>query len=236
LYVVLNTLSGRRARWHRRWFEAREMAERLRIALPLWALGLRPESFAGEEATWTGWYVRAMVRMQGMRGGDLAGAQFQAARDMLLKVLRGQCEYNVDNAHRMHKLERRLESFGSAIFGVTIFIALVHLFLHTLLLKVVEAVFGGNAYLDSITLWLSVALPALATASYGMRMIGDLEGIARRSDRTHKKLDQIIKAIEQDSDDITLLRARARVAADAMLGDVSSWRLSTESRGLAIPG
>jgi hypothetical protein len=97
-------------------------------------------------------------------------------------------------------------------------------------------IFGAHTYPDRLMVWLSVALPALATASYGVRMIGDLEGIARRSERTHTKLDQIIKAIEQDSDDISLLRARARAAADAMLGDVSSWRLSAESRRLAIPG
>ena len=57
--------------WHGRWVEAREVAERLRTALPLWALGLRPAFFPGEEPTWTGWYARAAVRMQGLRAGNL---------------------------------------------------------------------------------------------------------------------------------------------------------------------
>src|SRR5207253_10189896 len=95
--MIVNTWLGGRWRWHRRWFEAREMAERLRIALPLWVLGLRPKSFPGEEATWTGWYVRAMVRVQGMRSGDLAGVQFEPARGVLLDVLRPQSDYNIGN-------------------------------------------------------------------------------------------------------------------------------------------
>ena len=58
---------GRRWRWHHRWVEAREVAEQFGVALPLWTLGLRPASFPGEEPTWTGWYIRALVRMQGLR-------------------------------------------------------------------------------------------------------------------------------------------------------------------------
>ena len=48
---------------------------------------------------------------------------------------------------------------------------------------------------------------------------------------------ELIKAVKKDDPaDFGLLRARARSGADIMLGDVSSWRLSAESRGLAIPG
>ena len=61
--VLINTASGRRRRWHQRWLEARELAERLRVALPLWTLGERPTTlFFGQEPTWTGWYARAVVR------------------------------------------------------------------------------------------------------------------------------------------------------------------------------
>ena len=65
--ILFNTMRGWRVGWHRRWFEAREVAERLRTALPLWALGIRPATFFGQEPTWTGWYARAIVRSQGMR-------------------------------------------------------------------------------------------------------------------------------------------------------------------------
>ena len=32
-------------------------------------------------------------------------------------------------------------------------------------------------------IWLSAVLPAFATATYGIRLIGDFEGSARRSER-----------------------------------------------------
>jgi len=83
---------------------------------------------------------------------------------------------------------------------------------------------------------IAAGLPALATATYGIRVIGDFEGVARRSERTHMALETVIKAIGKDTLDLALLRARARSAADIMLGDVSSWRLAAESRTLAIPG
>ena len=73
--VVLNTIYGWMRQWHGRWVEAREVAERLRTALPLWALGLRPAFFPGEEPAWTGWYARAVVRMQGLRAGNLNRGQ-----------------------------------------------------------------------------------------------------------------------------------------------------------------
>ena len=78
----------------------------------------------------------------------------------------------------------------------------------------------------------------LATATYGIRVIGDFEGIARRSERAHKSLQDQIKALSQNEvpPDLDILRRRARAACEAMLGDVSSWRLAAESRGLAIPG
>lgn len=43
--VLANTLAGLYGHCHLRWIEPREVAERLRVALPLWALGARPASF-----------------------------------------------------------------------------------------------------------------------------------------------------------------------------------------------
>jgi hypothetical protein len=227
--VLANTELGRLRGWHRRWFEAREVAERLRVALPLWVLGVRPATFAGEEPTWTGWYARAIVRQQGMRVGALDEPGLRAARATLAAVLLDQCGYNLRAAGRMAKLERRLEKLGSLLFLLTL--AAAGLFLAALYMKV--PVGPWTTYLVTA---IAAGLPALATATYGIRVIGDFEGVARRSERTHLALDRIAKAVDQDALDLALLRARARAAADVMLGDVSSWRLAAESRTLAIPG
>jgi hypothetical protein len=232
-FVVTNTVYGHLAEWHRRWYETRELAERLRVALPLWAVGLRPGSFPGEETTWTGWYARAFVRMQGMRAGTIASEHLRTARSVLLNVLREQCHYNELNAHRARRANLVLEIVGLAMLLAIIAFGIDHIVLHS---KVLQSAMGGKGPVHETAIWLSVALPALASATYGIRVIGDFEGIHRRAERTKTILDQLIAAIEEDPDDLALLRARAGAAADAMLGDVSSWRLSAESRGLAIPG
>jgi hypothetical protein len=235
-FVVGTVIIGRVRRWHARWVEAREVAERLCTALPLWTLGLRAAFFPGEEPTWTGWYARAVVRMQGLRAGNLTARSLSGERTVLLDVLTGQCAYNLANAGRMRRLERGLEVVGLCLLATTVGVALDHLFggpvIHCTLGRLLPSWMSA----DALPIWLSAALPALATATYGIRVIGDFEGAAHRAERTHQALDQLIKAIKQDPTDFTLLRARARLAGDAMLGDVASWRLSAESRGLAIPG
>jgi hypothetical protein len=229
LAVLVNTASGRWRGWHRRWFEAREVAERLRVALPLWNLGVRPATFAGEEPTWTGWYARAIVRAQGMRAGVLDVRALEASRATLSAVLLAQCDYHKSSADRMGSMERRLEWVGVILFVLTLVTA--GLFLAALLAGVL--VTPWVAYLVTA---LAAGLPALATATYGIRVIGDFEGVARRSERTHLALERVLKALADDTLDFALLCARARSAADIMLGDVSSWRLAAESRTLAIPG
>jgi hypothetical protein len=83
---------------------------------------------------------------------------------------------------------------------------------------------------------LTAGLPALATATYGIRVIGDFAGISRRSERTHHGLSRQAKALKDAAPNLRVARVRVRAAADVMLGDVAGWRLSAESRGLAIPG
>lgn len=229
IVVVLgNTIVGRWRAWHQRWFEPREVAERLRIALALWTLGARPKSFLGQEPAWTGWYARAIVREQRLRSSVLDSDGLAAARVVLLAVLADQCNYHHATAARMGKLERRLEGFGLILFGATVLTAIIFL-------VVAHFVDVPNTAAFLVTV-LAAGLPALATASYGIRVIGDFEGIARRSERTHDVLKELIEAVGHDPLNLDLLRARARSAAEAMLGDVSSWRIAAESRRLNIPG
>ncbi len=240
--VVFNTGLGLRRQWHRRWFEGRELAERLRVALLLWVVGLRPAAAAGAEPTWTGWYARAVVRAQGLRHGRLAGAGLDAARAAATGLLNDQCAYHAATAKRMHGLEHRLERAGLFCFVLTIAVALAYL-----AVKLPEmAASGGEAHgghgggpaedFGIVVAALTAGLPALATATYGIRVIGDFAGISRRSERTRRGLAAIVKRIDGEEPNLHSLRARVRAAAEVMLGDVAGWRLSAESRGLAIPG
>ncbi len=237
--VVLNTGLGLRRQWHRRWFEGRELAERLRVALLLWIVGLRPVAPAGAEPTWTGWYARAVVRAEGLRHGGLTGEGLGKARAAVTGLLADQCSYHEATAERMHRLEHRLERAGLTCFVLTIAVALAYLAVKLPDLTGGEGHGHGESLADSfgiVVAALTAGLPALATATYGIRVIGDFTGISRRSARTRRELAALVAQIDGDALDLHSLRARVRSAADVMLGDVAGWRLSAESRGLAIPG
>ncbi len=241
--VVLNTGLGLGRQWHRRWFEGRELAERLRVALLLWIVGLRPAAAAGAEPTWTGWYARAVVRAQGLRHARLAGDGLGAAQAAVTGLLNDQCGYHAASAQRMHRLEHRLERAGLVCFVLTIAVALAYLAVKLPDLAASGAGEGpgghGESLAESFGVFvaaLTAGLPALATATYGIRVIGDFAGISRRSERTRRGLAALVARIEGGEPNLHHLRARVRAAADVMLGDVAGWRLSAESRGLAIPG
>jgi hypothetical protein len=230
LSVVGVTMAGNKYSWHHRWIEAREVAERLRMAFPLWALGLRPTSFPVEEPAWTGWYARAIVREQGMRPAILDAAGLQQSRATLRSLLADQCSYNRSTEKRMEKMERRLELIGAALFSLTLLALIVFC-----LIVLVDHPPGAR--ISFAVTGIAAGFPALGTATFGIRVIGDFDGIARRSRRTYEVLQRIIDAVDaEDPPSLTALRARARAASDIMLGDVSSWRLAAESRTLAIPG
>ena len=125
--ILINTMRGWWAGWHRRWFEAREVAERLRAALPLWALGIRPATFFGQEPTWTGWYARAIVRSQGMHNARQNPNWLADAHSTLQKVLDDQRTYHIKSAAQMGKLEHRIELFGLVLFIATFVIGLAFL-------------------------------------------------------------------------------------------------------------
>jgi hypothetical protein len=226
--VLVNTMIGRSWAWHRRWFEAREIAERLRIAVPLWMLGSRPSSFSGQEPAWTGWYVRAVCREQGPRSASLDQKNLSAARATLLGVLDNQCTYHGANSALMEKLESRLETFGLVLFGAAALTAAIFL---------ASVPFADVTDMEAIVITvLASGLPALATASYGIRVIGDFDGSVRRSERTQEALKRVMDAVAEDPLTLQRMRTRARAGAEAMLGDVSGWRIAAESRGLNIPG
>ena len=230
LLVVGVTAAGFLRGWHHRWLETREVAERLRIAFPLWALGLRPTAFPVEEPAWTGWYTRSIVREQGMRPATLDTAGLRQSQATLRGVLSDQCSYHHNTAGRMEKMEKRLESAGLLLFILTLFALIAFFF------TVVAHVWLPMRMSLAVT-GIAAGFPALATATFGIRVIGDFDGIARRSKRTSLVLQGIIDAIDaEDPPSLAALRGRARAGSDVMLGDVSSWRLAAESRTLAIPG
>ena len=69
---------------------------------------------------------------------------------------------------------------------------------------------------------------------YGIRLLGDFEDTAHRSDRARKKLLRLKQLLETEPAGLAELRTRARQASTTMLADVESWRVTVESRNLSV--
>ena len=226
--LIFNTLRGQHKHWHPLWFEAREVAERLRAASPLYAIGARAILPRGEIPAWTGWYARALLRQAGLRGAVLDAAGIADAARSLRAFLHGQQDYHMLTASRFDALHRRLAMAGKYLFAAALIVPA--------LFFAVE-IFHLAPVTPQMRRWVMIAsagLPAIAAALYGIRVTGDFEGAARRSARMSEQLTLLLDRLRDDS--LDALRETSHRAAEVMLGDVSNWRLVVESRKLDVPG
>jgi hypothetical protein len=230
LLLVVNAFVGHARGWHHRWIESREVAERLRIASVMRAMGTRALGPFGAAPTWPAWYARAIAREAGLRSGRLDRHGLNTARDSLQLLLRDQAAYHDATARRYRRLHRRLTQTGQVIFIAALILA--------------ATMFAGKAFglftvITQTSRWMivvSAALPAFASTIYGIRVIGDFEGVAKRSIRMTVQLQALADTIESGSAEFEWLRDRVHKASDVMLGDVANWRLVVESRELEMPG
>ncbi|THD49023.1 MAG: hypothetical protein E7774_02305 [Bradyrhizobium sp.] len=213
-----------RRRWHSQWFEARELAERLRVVAPTWLLGARPAHLKPTQAAWPGWYARAITRELPLFSGELADLLGEI-RDILAALVDEQLAYHLHNAERLERRDRVYEGIGLGLLLASLANNVAYLVAH-----VVDP--NGLESFESWGLAAAIFLPAAATASYGVRLFGDYEDLARRSRRTAEQL-RALKARMSESLDLRSLRGAAEAATRAMLSDLDAWRVAVESRRLS---
>jgi hypothetical protein len=225
LGVASSTFWAVHKKWHRRWFEAREVAERLRVAETFWMLGVWPHNLTPAQPSWSGWYARAILRAQPLFSGDLAEL-LTSARQTLAALVEDQRRYHAVNAGRLARLDLGLELAGVIFLGASIFNGLLFLY----------AKWRASQNLEIWSTWTlaaAIVLPAIAAAIYGVRLFGDFEDIVRRSRRTGRALQALQPLLDKDTRDLLTLRARAGQAATSMLSDLEAWRVAVESRYLS---
>lgn len=226
LSLLANTVLGRRRKWQDLWLEAREVAELLRVASIQRNLAIGRFSGIGDGG-WTGSYVTAFTRATPPSSIDLSNPA-TAGLEAIEEVQR-QADWNASTARRMHKVAHQIERFGEILFGVVLLSAVVWLGLHATLPEL------ANALKYPLTA-ISAGLPAIATASYGIRVIVDFEGIAERSRRIAEGLTILLDRLHAGARSAAELQGFGRAASATMIADVASWRLLAEGRRLAIPG
>jgi uncharacterized protein DUF4231 len=211
-------------RWHNQWFEAREAVERLRVVALPWVLGAWPAGLGPGQTSWPGWYARAVMREQPLFSSDLSDL-LEEARDILRALVEEQSAYHLASAMRLERRDHFLEMVGLSLLAISIGDNALYL-----LARLVD--WSSLADFESWSLAASIFLPAAATATYGIRLFGDFEDLARRSRRTASLLETLEGRLVGDLD-LPALRALAGQAATAMLSDLDAWRVAVESRRLS---
>jgi hypothetical protein len=156
-------------------------------------------------------------------------SDIRAAASPLVEEVASQAGWNEANAKRMHQAAHRIERIGELLFAAVLVVALGWIILYV----------AAPATADRLKYMLTAitaGFPAVATASYGIRIILDFEGVAERSRRMAVALSSLLSRWEASPPTAAALQAFARDAADIMLGDVATWRLLAEGRRLTIPG
>lgn len=227
LLLLVNALHATKLRWQERWLESRQVAELLRVCGMLRSVGIgRGISDPGEGGS-NGWYAGAIARSCPMQPVDLT--KMEEASKPLLDEVKGQASWNASTAHRMHLAAHRIERFGEVLFAIVLLGSCAWLAMYFL---AHELAVDLKYVLTTVT----AGLPAVATASYGVRIILDFEGISGRAKQISIGLNGLLARWEAGPKDSAALQEFARRAADIMLSDVAAWRLLAEGRRLSIPG
>jgi hypothetical protein len=178
--VLFVTTWGRRCRWHERWLNYRQLAERLRqyfflaplgCALPtpraMPSIGLDPSGSGVSET------FHAIARDLGLAPGVVDRSYLESMGKLVDKVLESQVSYH-DNSHlEMETLKHRLHYAGTALFVLT----LVACFAHVV---GVDRLIGGGLGTHWLH-FLAIATPAFGAAFYGISNAGEF---ARSADRS----------------------------------------------------
>ena len=232
LGIIINTRTGLKNEWHRRWLDYRQLAERLRPMRSLKLLALAapdpPGTITNPVARrWIDWYASGIWRATGCPGGAIETVRAaELARAVAAFEVAPQVAYHQKNAGQVASLDRRLERIANLLFLAT--------------LAVCVAVVAGQAFapdwVNRYNPWftlVSAGFPALGTAVFGIRFQGDFGGSGLRSQATADALQQIEAELARGA---ALPRAAdlAEQAARTMLVDLDEWRLINQQQDLGM--
>lgn len=239
--ILWLTSKGRREGWHRRWIDARFLAERLRclaLSAQLADLDLQRTPSAGENVALLGETAHRL----GLPNVRVDGGYVACVRSSLLTLIEEQIGYQRTSASMMHRLDHRLHRAGTILFALTalscvalLIFKLAKISTHAALLVGIEPGVLAGAVL------VSAGVPAIGAALYGIRMQGDFSGIAGRADALVENLTRLRDAVgaqagESDAVAFDELRHIISRAADLMSSELAGWGMARGARPLTLPG
>lgn len=242
--IVFITFQGQKRGWHSRWFETRRVAEYLRHAPLLLALGAarNPGRWPrGSETSWPEHYARHTLREVGLPQAIVsAGYLRHALTELLDKHVTVQRDYHHAKAKKLTAVHHNLDKVSEAMFQLAVAAVLVYL----VLFLVGEAGWLKHKTVETaakVFTFLGVMLPTIGGAIAGIRYFGDFERFAAISEITAGKLDAVhdrIKVLLKAPDsamDYGPVAELAHAADDIVVSEIENWQAVFGGKHITVP-
>lgn len=242
--ILIITFVGLNLRWHGRWFETRRVAEYLRHAPLLLALGAAraPGRWPrGTETNWPEHYARHALRDVGLPRAVVTPAYLRHVLENLLAPhVATQRDYHHAKARKLttvhHSLDRLSERmFQIAVFSVAVYLGLAGLDAAGLLQD------GALKKAAKIFTFMGVMLPTFGGAIAGIRYFGDFERFAAiseitaaRLDAVHSRIALLLKAPDSAMD-YGPVAELAHAADDIVVNEIENWQAVFGGKHITVP-
>ncbi len=237
-------VTGKRRRWHERWFDTRRVAEYFRHAPVLLLLGAaRPAGRwpQGTTGNWPETYVRHALRAIGLpvmsvEPGYLRRA-LQFVRDHHVTP---QQSYHQGKAAKLRRAQHNLDRLSERLFVLAVISVAVYLAIEMGAALDLLAQDLPKKTAKAFT-FLGVLLPTLGGAFAGVHYFGDFERFAAISDVAAQKLAAVTARIDlllaADDAEISYVRAAeiAHAVDDVVVGEIEGWQAVFSGKHITVP-
>ena len=242
--VLAITLVGQKRRWHDRWFETRRVAEYLRQAPLLLALGVAraPGRWPrGAQTSWPEWWSRQALRGIGLPRVAITPDYLRAVlKDLLDDHVVVQRDYHRGKARRLTTVHHNLDRLSERLFQAAVVAVTGYLVLKGAGVLDWLDIEAADRIAELFTL-LGVALPTFAGAIAGIRYFGDFERFAAISEVTAEKLDALhgrialLLSAPDAALSYGLVAELAHGADQIVVAEIENWQAVFGGKHISVP-
>ncbi|MGB5078324.1 MAG: hypothetical protein WBO17_12670 [Sphingorhabdus sp.] len=248
-FVLLVTIigifvTGKRLRWHERWFEIRRVAEYFRHAPILLLLGAARSTGRwprGSRGNWPEWYVRHALRGIGLPQMKVTPAFLKSSlifmRDHHVAPQR---EYHSSKAVRLKRAQHNLDRMSEMLFLLAVISVALYLLIE------LGSASGWLPHemphdVAKTFSFLGVLFPTLGGAFAGVHYFGDFERFAAISEITADKLGDVATRISilLEAPDCETTYARvsglAHAIDDIVVAEIENWQAVFGGKHITVP-